>query len=176
MVSLKSVFYNLVCLSFGADHGRISLTLRIICLRRGRRAAHSNTGPWSGRLRRKFRHILIRKWLGGCWITNWLQRLENGTTPPEIVRGSRQDNRALARTAESLLNRVHKTAAFKLSTLTSTRYASADRGQERYSIVFGYELSTLQWRLIVVFIFSRAFRQLDLILRNFLVWDLSKDV
>ena len=45
-----------------------------------------------------------------------------------------------------------------------------------HSIVFGYELSTLQWRLIVVFIFSRAFRQLHLIFGNFLVGDLSKDV
>jgi hypothetical protein len=53
---------------------------------------------------------------------------------------------------------------------------SADHGQEQRSIVFGYELSTLQWRLIVVLIFVRALRQLDLILRNFLVWDLSEDM
>jgi hypothetical protein len=48
--------------------------------------------------------------------------------------------------------------------------------RELYSIVFRYELPTHQRHLIVVFIFGRAFRQLDLILRNFLVWDLSKDV
>jgi hypothetical protein len=53
---------------------------------------------------------------------------------------------------------------------------SADHGQEQHSIVFGYELSVLQWRLVVVLIFVRALRQLDVILRNFLVWDLSEDV
>ena len=45
-----------------------SLTLRITCRQRGRRAVHSNTGSLGRNLRRKSRRISIRKSPGGCWI------------------------------------------------------------------------------------------------------------
>jgi hypothetical protein len=85
MVSPKSVF-TIWYVCHLEPTAQDSLTLRIICLRRGRRAAHSNTGPWSGRLRRKFRHILIRKWLGGCWIQIGLSDWKRNHSPRNSAR------------------------------------------------------------------------------------------
>ena len=67
MVSLKSVS-TISHVWHMAPTAWASLTLRIICRQRGRQAACSNTGPWSGPLKRKSRHISIRKSPGGCWI------------------------------------------------------------------------------------------------------------